>query len=219
MPLLLYCIAKPSALLNEPPVGVAGCPVSRLEVPNLAAFVSRNSDSGIWLRTPLRTSALEFHRVLVELFNSAAIIPFRFPTIFEDEQALTKPLDERSDEYNAFLEKFGYSAQMEARVSYSGDGDSAPAVSGTVYLRVRQNRKRALEDVASQLGIAVRSVAHEWRQRSMQSGLLCFALVERYRVAEFKERMGRLRIPAGMSVRVSGPWPVAEFLGEKNSQS
>src|SRR5439155_17655598 len=142
--------------------------------------------------TPLRTSALEFHRVLVELFKSAAIIPFRFPTIFEYEQALTKHLEERSGEYNVSLEKFGNWAQLEARVSYSGDGDSAPAVSGTEYLRARQNRQRALEGVASQLGIAVRSVAHEWRQRSMQSGLLCFALVERDRVADFKKRMETL---------------------------
>ena len=212
MPLLLYCIAKPSALQDESQLGAAGTPLSRIEGSNLAAFVSRNDHREVWLQAPLSTSALEFHRVLTELFKSAAIIPFRFPTILENDQELTELLNQRSGEYNTLLSKFENWTQMEARVSHSTSGGSGATGSGTEYLLERQRRQRALADFGSELGAAAFSVAGEWRQRSVKSGLRCFALVERNRVVDFKEKMRSISVPAGLKVRVSGPWPVTEFL-------
>ena len=101
---------------------------------------------------------------------------------------------------------------MEARVSYSTPSGSAATGSGTEYLLERQRRQRALADFGAELGTAVVSVVGEWRQRSIKSGLRCFALVERNRIPEFKERMRSISVPAGLKVRVSGPWPVTEFL-------
>jgi hypothetical protein len=212
MSLLLYCVAKPSALQDESQPGVAGTPVSCIECSNLAAFVSRSDHREIWLQAPLSTSALEFHRVLTGLFKSAAIIPFRFPTILENDQELAELLNQQSSAYNTLLSKFENWTQMEARVSYSNPGRPAPTGSGTEYLLERQRRQRMLADFGSELGTAVFSVAGEWRQRTMKSGLRCFALVERNRVAEFKERMRSISVPARLKVRVSGPWPVTEFL-------
>jgi len=212
MSLLLYCVAKPSALQDESQPGVAGTPVSRIEGSDLAAFVSRSDHREVWLQAPLSTSALEFHRVLTELFESAAIIPYRYPTILENDQELTELLNQRSGEYNTLLSKFENWTQMEARVSHSVSGSSAPTGSGTEYLLERQRRQRALADFGSELGAAAFSVAGEWRQRSVKSGLRCFALVERNRVVDFKEKMRSISVPAGLKVRVSGPWPVTEFL-------
>jgi hypothetical protein len=212
MSLLLYCIAKPSALQNESRPGVAGTPVSRVEGSNLAAFVSRDDHREVWLQAPVSTSALEFHHVLTGLFKSAAIIPFRFPTILENDHELAELLNQRSSEYNMLLSKFENWTQMEARVTYSTPGGSAPTGSGREYLLERQRRQRALADFGSELGTVVFSVAEEWRQRSMKSGLRCFGLVERNRIADFKERMRSISVPAGLKVRVSGPWPVTEFL-------
>src|SRR6266699_303572 len=203
MPLLLYCIAKPSALQDESQLGVAGTPLSRIEGSNLAAFVSRSDHREVWLQAPLSTSALEFHRVLTELFESAAIIPFRFPTILENDQELTELLNQRSSDYNTLLCKFENWTQMEARVSYSTPSGSAATGSGTEYLLERQRRQRALADFGAELGTAVVSVVGEWRQRSIKSGLRCFALVERNRIPEFKERMRSISVPAGLKVRVS----------------
>jgi hypothetical protein len=212
MPLLLYCIAKLSAPQNESQTGVAGTAVYRIEGSNLAAFVSRDDHREVWLQAPLSTSALELHRVLTGLFKSTAIIPFRFPTILENDQELTELLNQRSNEYNALLSKFENWTQMEARVSYSTPGASAPTGSGTEYLLERQREQRALANFGTELGTAVFSVAGEWRQRSVKSGLRCFALVERNRIPEFKEKMRSISVPAGLKVRVSGPWPVTEFL-------
>ena len=88
MPVLIYCVAGTAASLNELQTGVAGSPVIRMNVAPLNAYLSQSADSSEWLRAPLRTSALEFHRVLKQLFSSVAIIPFRFPTTFNDRQEL-----------------------------------------------------------------------------------------------------------------------------------
>src|SRR6202030_3424888 len=112
MAILLYCISKCDVQASNSLTGVAGDPVVRSEIGPLATFTSRNSDSTVWLRSELKASALEFHRVLSEVFKSAAIIPFRFPTIFESEELLAEHLQERSSEYKALLEKFSDMVQM-----------------------------------------------------------------------------------------------------------
>src|ERR1700731_3105783 len=98
MAILLYCIAKCDVQVSNSLTGVAGDPVVRTEIGPLTTFTSHNTDSAVWLRPELKASALEFHRVLSEVFKSAAIIPFRFPTVFENEEQLAEHLRERSSE-------------------------------------------------------------------------------------------------------------------------
>src|SRR3982751_264921 len=106
MAILLYCIAKGDASAPASLTGVAGDPITRVELEGLAAFTASNTDKSNWLRPQLQTSALEFHRVLSEIFKSTAIIPFRFPTVFEDQERLIERLQERSSEYSELLVKF-----------------------------------------------------------------------------------------------------------------
>src|SRR4029077_10401630 len=136
MVILLYCIAKRDVQVRTSLTGVAGDPVVRAETGPLATFTSHNTDSAVWLRSELKASAIEFHRVLSEVFKSSAIIPFRFPTIFESEEQLAKHLQERSSEYNGLLEKFSDMVQMEIRLTHPGLGTLSG--SGTEYLKERQ---------------------------------------------------------------------------------
>jgi hypothetical protein len=212
MPLLIYCVAGMAASLKGSQTGVSGSPILRLEIANLSAFVSPSADSSGWLRTPVRTAALEFHRVLRQLFSATAILPFRFPTIFEDEPELARHLERRSVEYGALLKKFSNFAQMEARVSYPDPETAIAARSGSEYLRQRQGRFQKVEEFAVELQKAAGASATEWLQRSTQSELRGFALVERDKIPEFKTNIAKARVPAGMQVRISGPWPVTEFL-------
>src|SRR5215831_3960626 len=80
------------------------------------------------------------------------------------------------------------------------------------YLRERQTRSRLLNHFAADLHGLATPLAKDWRQRSVANGLRCFALVEREQVHEFNEKMKTVYAPAELSVRISGPWPVAEFL-------
>src|SRR6266567_4371732 len=133
MAVLLYCLAHLLVRPKRLQTGVAGNSVERVEAPRLAAFISRSADSNVWLRAPLRTSALEFHRVLME---------------------------------------FG-----------------------------------------ARLRVAVASVVREWGDGMLKNGQRHLALVERSKVAEFERVLRGLPVPERTTVRVSGPWPVSEFLG------
>jgi hypothetical protein len=155
-------------------------------------------------------SALEFHRVLSEIFKSAAIIPFRFPTIFDSEEAWAEHLRERSTEYKALLEKFRDMVQMENRLTSPGLGTRLG--SGTEYLKERQSTVRAIERFESDVHAILSSLVKDWRRRASKDGVRAFALVGRDRVAEFRNIMLAASVPDRLNVRISGPWPVSEFI-------
>jgi hypothetical protein len=209
MSILLYCVAKADAPADSL-TGVAGDSVLRSEVGGLAVFASRNLDSSIWLRPALQSSALEFHSVLSEVFKSVAIIPFRFPTLFENQEQLMERLKERSGEYAALLEKFQDLVQMEIRVT-SPDLTTS-AVSGTQYLKRRQTATRSIEKFTSELRTDLSPFLREWRERPSKEGIRAFSLIERNRTAEFRTFMTTIPIPHELTARVSGPWPVSEFI-------
>jgi hypothetical protein len=211
MSLLLYCIAKPGDLLNVSPWGVSDIPLSRLDCSDLAIFFSQSSAPEPWLRTPLRDSALQFHRVLLDIFKSTAIIPFRFPTILEDQKALTEHIDHHAEEYNALLKRFADKAQLELRVSFSSP--NAPGSgSGTEFLQERQKRRKALEKFSAALELTTRTAGAEWRERRLNSGFRGFVLLERSQATGFKHAVADIPVPLELDARLSGPWPVTEFL-------
>jgi hypothetical protein len=211
MPVLLYCVTQPSVHAKESQSGVAGVRVERVEGPGLAVFVSHSADSNVWLRAPVRTSALEFHRVLMKLFESAAIIPFRFPTIFASDDELGALLSERVDEYLSVLNRIADFVQMEVRVT-GPEMPSAPS-SGAEYLRKRQKHLGALKEFGARLRGAAAPVVKEWIESTLKDGQRHFALVERSKVAQLEQALRELSVPEGITARVSGPWPVREFLG------
>lgn len=210
MPILLYCIAKSGVHIKNPICGVARSEVNCAEIGSLAVFTSRNSDNRLWLQRDVRTSAVEFHGVLKQIFESAAIIPFRFPTIFEERDDLEKHLQEKGAAYGAQLAKFAGMVQMELRIAHATLHE--PSGSGTDYLKRRRDSISDAERVAENLKQATSSFTSEWRQRGLKDGVRAFALVNRGSVAEFESAIGNASIPTGLNVRVSGPWPVGEFL-------
>jgi hypothetical protein len=210
MAILLYCIAKADAPAADSLTGVAGDPVVRVELDNLAAFTSSNPDSSVWLKPELRASALEFHNVLSEVFKSAAIIPFRFPTIFENEEQLAERLEERSSEYNALLEKFRDLVQMEIRLT--NPDLKTPVESGMQYLKRRQSATAMIDKVAGELRATLSLLSQDWRERPSKDGVRVFALIDRNQGDNFRNVMLNPLVPRELSVRVSGPWPVSEFI-------
>lgn len=210
MAILLYCIAKGDAPATDSLTGVAGDPVVRVELGSLAAFTSSNTDKSNWLRPQLQTSALEFHRVLSEVFESTAIIPFRFPTIFDSEEQLSERLQERASDYTALLGKFRDLVQMEIRIT--SPELKKPAESGTQYLKLRQTTTTVIDKVTAELRATLSALLQEWRQRPSRDGIRAFALIDRSHVADFRNKMRNTPVYRELSVRASGPWPVSEFI-------
>jgi hypothetical protein len=210
MAILLYCVAKGDAPGTELLTGVAGDPVLRVELADLAMFTSSNTDKTNWLRPKLQTSALEFHRVLSHVFRSTAIIPFRFPTIFDNEEQLSERMRDRAGEYAVLLDKFRKLAQMEIRIT---NPDMKKAFdSGTEYLKLRQTSTSMIDRFAAELRAALSKLCQDWRQRPSKDGIHAFVLIHRNQVVDFRNLMRDTPVPRELSVRVSGPWPVSEFI-------
>ena len=209
MAVLLYCVANPSASTNLES-GVAGSPVLTLDHSGLGVSYSEGATADTWLRAPLRTSAGEFHRVQRELFSKGPVIPFRFPTILESGDRLREHLDQRADEYKNLLQRFAATVQMDVFLTHTTTLSTNP--SGAAYLRERQERSHLMEQFASDLRKHADPLVKDWRQRTVSNGLRCFALLERKHIEEFNEKMKMLAVPTALSARVSGPWPVAEFV-------
>jgi hypothetical protein len=209
MALLLYCVADSFAQPHSE-TGVRGSAVSASQHSGVKVFYSEDTTPEVWLREPLRSSARQFHGVQQELFRAGAIIPFRFPTILESCDKLRQHLDLRSTEYQSLLRRFANRVQMDLALTHA-TGPPASS-SGLDYLRQRQTRGRLLHHFAADLQALLTPLAKDWRQRSVANGVRCFALVERAQIHEFSERMKAIFVPGGLGVRISGPWPVAEFL-------
>jgi hypothetical protein len=210
MAILLYCVAKGDVPGVELLTGVAGDPVVRIELADLAMFTSSNTDKSTWLRPQLQTSALELHRVLSEVFKSTAIIPFRFPTIFDDEEQLSERMRERASEYAVLLDKFRELAQMEIRIT--NPDLNRRTESGTQYLKLRQTSTSMIDEFTAGLRATLSELSQDWRQQASKDGVRAFVLIHRNQVADFRNVMRYTRVPRELRVRVSGPWPVSEFI-------
>jgi len=213
MPVLLYCISRNAKLSELPSAirGVAGTSLEFIQHGEITLLVSRSSSPDAWLQAPLRTSALEFHRVILAMLKVRGIIPFRFPTILSGDEAAIEHLRQRSGKYEAWLQQFGAFLQMDVGLSYKQD--SLPRSSGTEYLRHRQGRQQEVDGLADKLRKAAGVTADAWHVRGVRNGVRCSAVVERGRVEQFREKMRNFAVPVGIEARVSGPWPV-EFVDD-----
>jgi hypothetical protein len=184
--------------------------VLTLDHSGLGVFYSESVSADTWLRVPLRSSAEEFHRVQRELFSKGPVVPFRFPTILESDDKLREHLDQRGEEYKNLLLRFATSVQMDVFLTHTTALTAHP--SGATYLRERQEKNHSLEQFAAELRKHAEPLVKDWRQRMVSNGLRCFALLERKHVKEFNEKMRTLPVSSALGARISGPWPVAEFL-------
>lgn len=210
MAILLYCIAERAASISDSITGVSHSRVFRRGFADVEAFISEDADSGVWLKAELRTAALQFHRVQSEIFRSATILPVRFPTIFQDEEEFLRHLHERSAEYAELLNRFAGMAQMEVRIQIMNSQGSKG--SGTEYLLRRQTGMRTAEETRQRLKTLLSSIATDWRDSRFKDGFRAFVLVERVQIENLRNALRNASLPEGIAVRVSGPWPVSEFL-------
>jgi hypothetical protein len=210
MPVLLYSVVSAANAPECSQAGVAGVSVTRVEVAELACYVSEGSSTDEWPGAALREAALHFHRVLMDLFRRTTIIPFRFPTILEDARAVAAHLESRREDYNTLLARFEAKVQMDITVAFSGNRDT-PA-SGAGFLRQRQIQRQLLDSAENELKGKTRGIALEWVRRELREGVRIFALVDRNQIAHFKNSLVPAELPPSLCARVTGPWPVSGFV-------
>jgi len=205
MLVLPYCVYLGKSIGKIPAKGVLDAEVQAKQCGPLVVLYSEIERSRIAPET-FQQSALEFHRVVHAVFDSAAVIPFRFPTWLSAEE-LADHLQKESERYQAFLTLHADHVQMELRVTQPSSESLPAPSSGTEHLRARAARLHQSEKAVEGLKTLFAPEVLEWRERDIPEGKRLYALVERGQVAHFRERLSQ------RSVRWSGPWPATEFLG------
>lgn len=195
-----------------PSRGVKEAPVRSIDMDTLRCFVS--DFGGHVPQEPLPEMVKAFNRVLQQIFEQAVIIPFRFPTIVESEDVLRKFITSRATEYSSALHRLRNKVQMDVRISIDKDSEAANAISqsGKNYLEIKKAGYQRVQSILEEFQRVSDSLAEKWVQRDTPSGIRGFALVDRSSLSVFLEKIGPVRTPAGISARITGPWPPSEFV-------
>ena len=187
-------------------------PVRSIDMDTLRCFVS--DFGGHVPQEPLPEMVKAFNRVLQQIFEQAAIIPFRFPTVVESEEVLRNFITSRAAEYSGALHRLRNKVQMDVRISADRDSEAANTISqsGKNYLESKRAGYERVQSILKEFQRVSDSLAEKWVQRDTPSGIRGFALVDRSSLSIFLEKIGRVRTPAGISARITGPWPPSEFV-------
>jgi len=213
MSLLIYCVTETSAVNSLDHSGVGSMLVETVEHNGLRCFVSESKSAD---GKDVRDEALAFHRVLKDIFQQGAIIPFRFPTTLPDRSKVIAHLTEHLEEYTSALSRLRDLVQMELRIQSQENGpETQVKASGTEYLRNIQARRAKLEMAAKEFRQLGAGFIKAWRQRDSTHGIRCFALIDRTAVIDFQREIGNIPIQSELTARLSGPWPATQFLTEE----
>jgi hypothetical protein len=207
---LAYCIAEQKSHIHTPRTGVEAAPVGWIDVDRLRCFVS--DFGGEMPNAPVPEMVKAFNHVLQRIFAQTVIIPFRFPTIVESEAVLRQFVASRAAEYSSALHRLRDKVQMDLRITAKPGAREDSRQSGKAYLQQRRACHEEAQSVLQEFRRVSHSLAEEWVQRDSTSGIRGFALVDRSSLAAFLEKIARVVIPAGVSARVTGPWPPSEFV-------
>jgi len=221
MPCLLYCVTQPNQTVNVAS-GVCEGAVQSREMVGVQVYWSEIADPEECLGTAesLKKAALQFHQVLREILAAATPIPFRFPTLLESEEGMEQHLADEQELYRAALERIGDAVQYEVVGSWAADeqADLATPVSGREYLKRRSQATERIAAIDSKLKSVTTDSVREWRARQERKNHRWFALVPRESRDRFVASLRSAGPSEGVRLRLSGPWPPAEFVTPRDEQ-
>ena len=208
--MLAYCIAEQQKQIEIPHAGVEGAPIRWIDVGGLRCFVSDRGAQMPRERVPEMVKA--FNEVLQRIFAQTTIIPFRFPTIVESEADLKEFVNSRSGEYRSALQRLRDKVQMDVRITAKPERAESSTQSGKAYLKHRSALHRQAQSILEEFRRVSHSVAEEWGEGESAGGIRAFALIGRASLPMFLKEIAKVPVPAGISARVTGPWPPSEFI-------
>lgn len=186
--------------------GLNNTTLQRMSSGDLACVFSEASEDLIQAAPDmLRNRALEFHKLVQAEFASHTILPFRFPSLFPNAEAIRRFLDTYSPAYVAELHRLQDLVQAELHIRRPTESAHS---SGAEYLRSR----RAWADQISSL----RDRLHRFPDvREIQHSELVqedriFVLLPRASLGWLKSEVTSWNdLPR---LRFSGPWPPLAFV-------
>lgn len=232
-----YCITErqafPELLRHRKPIpmeavtGVQGNQVFLYPASDLAVIVSEYSPS----ETLAQQAGVEHARVIADCFKTSTVLPFRFGTIFADDEALRRSIRSNQRQFVTNIEKLRGKAEMHLKVvlddccrdqakKYSG---ALPGATGRTYLtnlresaalqRERQTKARA---VSVQMHRMFLPLAEEVSCRRLDTGkmLLDIAhLIDSGGVERYQNKYSSATVlMKDCQMQLSGPWPPYHFV-------
>ncbi|HEY5174978.1 MAG TPA: GvpL/GvpF family gas vesicle protein [Terriglobales bacterium] len=215
MPCLLYCVTQPNQTVNVVSGVCEGAVQSRAML-GVQVYWSEvaNPEECLGTAESLKKAALQFQQVLREILAAATPIPFRFPTLLESEEGMEQHLAAEQELYRAALERIGDAVQYEVVGSWAANeqADLATPVSGREYLKRRAQETERIAAIDSKLKSVTAGSVREWRARQERKSPRWFALVPRESRDRFIASLRSAGPSEGVRLRLSGPWPPAEFV-------
>jgi hypothetical protein len=216
MACLLYCVTQLENTRVQIAAGACDEPLQAHETSGLRIYWSEISDPATTLAdgTAIKNSELKFQRVLREIVVHVTPIPFPFPVVLVDLEALDKFMSEQRDFYCEALTRLADTVQYEMIATWTADelADLATPVSGREYLKRRQEAADRISAIDSKLRTVTGGWVREWRARQGRRKHHWFALVPRENRERFVTALRTAGPSEGVRLRLSGPWPPSEFL-------
>jgi Gas vesicle synthesis protein GvpL/GvpF len=215
MSLVVYAIIESP----QPPAiderGLDGRPLRTVAEDELAAVVSEQSGSRV-----ARSAAnlWDYEQVMERLMAERTILPMRFGTVLDDDEAVRAMIRERSDQLRDGLDRVRGAVELGVRAGWREsprpETENGGAGNGTAYMLERLALHRQACDVVDRLD-PLAGLARDIRLRLLgQEDLpvLEAYLVGREHVQEFTECVREIdeRHPE-IELVCTGPWPPYSF--------
>jgi hypothetical protein len=221
MPCLLYCVTEVNPVVTVT-AGVCDSAVESREMLGVRVYWSNVEDVDACFGQPetLKQAALQFHQVLREVLAITTPIPFRFPTLLENSDALEQHLGAEKKLYREALERVNGAVQYEIVATWADEqqADLATPMSGRDYLKRRQEATGRVAAVESKLKSVTGESVREWRGRQERKTHRWYALVSRDCRERFLASLRTAGGSEGVRLRLSGPWPPSEFVAARGSR-
>lgn len=229
-----YCIAEKEAFPElahhrkpvplEAHVGVLGNQIFLYPASDFAVVVSEHNPED----KLEQKSAVDHARVIADCFEQATVLPFRFGTVFQNDDALRRTVRSNQRQFNANVERLRGKSEMHLKVVLEDGGPNSPryssqASAGKEYLsRLREtatlqrDRQTKAKAVFLQMHRMFSPLEEEITCRHTDKGrmLLDIAhLIERGSEKRYQNKYSsasqKLR---DCQMMLSGPWPPYHFV-------
>ena len=176
---------------------------------------------------------LEHASVISECFRNTTVLPFRFGTIFDHDEALRRAVRNNKKAFTESVSKLRGKAEMHIKLLIKDEslrkiinGDDSPGAAGVEYLsrlRVKAVQNRECQTKARSLSVQCQKLFHPLEEevscRKINSGGISIDiahLIEHKSIEKYQNRsnaaVAQLK---GCEVSVSGPWPPYHFMPGK----
>ena len=209
--------------------GVNGTQVFGYPSGDFAVIVSEYVSNG----QLTQIAAREHARVIGSCFEKTTVLPFRFGTVFDNDEALRRAVRSNRKQFTASVDRLRGKAEMHLKLVVK-DGSlreamidiALPKTTGGEYLtclREKASRQRERQTKARALSVQVNKLFHPLEEevscRRVETGTMMIDiahLIDHKSIEKYQNRFSSAAVQLkGCEVNISGPWPPYHFMPGK----